>query len=269
MSGRDGNLLAEVQRDALDKNAPLSDTLRKLVALGGQAGSVQLREWASLELRGYLGSDVELPDYRIPSALLQVDALKGNYQITGQQISPRFLPDFAQEHIGEEVRLLHSVGEIEAMLGQAQAAGGAIKITLQKSQDLIALMNHESNEPYQHIVAVYWSLSAPALAGVLDRVRTNLVELVAEMRAGMSDSADTPSQAVADQAVNVVVHGKGARVNVTAAKASGDGSHTVSAQQAPQVEGHSRWRRIGAFVVGLATIAGVVIALAQWQGWGF
>ena len=43
MSGLDGNLLADVQRDALAGNVPLADTLRKLVALGGQAGSVQLR----------------------------------------------------------------------------------------------------------------------------------------------------------------------------------------------------------------------------------
>jgi AbiTii len=61
MTKRDGALLAEVQRDAPDGNVPLADTLRKLIALGGQAGSVQLREWASRELRGYQGSDVELP----------------------------------------------------------------------------------------------------------------------------------------------------------------------------------------------------------------
>jgi hypothetical protein len=35
MTRPDGSLLAEVQRDALDADVPLSDTLRKLVALGG------------------------------------------------------------------------------------------------------------------------------------------------------------------------------------------------------------------------------------------
>jgi hypothetical protein len=79
-------------------------------------------------------------------------------------------------------------------------------------------------------LSIYWSVGASALAGVLDRVRTNLVELVAEMRAGMPDSADTPSQAVADRAVNIVIGGKGHRVNVTTAAASGSGSHTVSAE---------------------------------------
>ena len=240
VSTNEGNLINEVQRDALNRQVPLADTLRKLVALGWQAGSSELREWASLELRGYLGSPVELPEYRKPAATLKVDAIKGNYQITGQQISPRFLPEFARENIGEQVPLVHSVGELEAMLTRAEGDGGSVKLTLPMGQDLLTLMNHESNEPWQQLTAIYWALSAPAIAGVLDRVRTNLVELVAEMRAGMPESAETPSAEVADQAMNVVIHGSGHRVNFTTATASGSGSHEVNAQgasaESPRVE---------------------------------
>jgi len=226
----DGNLLTEVQRDALDSSASLADTLRKLVALGGQVGSTELREWASLELRGYLHSKVELPEYRKPGAVIQINGINGNMQIAGQQISPRWLPEFAREEIGEEVRLVQPVGEIEAMLQGAKAEGGSIKLTLPMSQDLVALMNQESNRPFQQIMALYWSLSASAIAGVLDSIRTTLVELVAEMRAGMPASAEVPSRDVADQAVHVAVYGEGARVNVTAAAASGSGSHQVKAE---------------------------------------
>jgi len=161
--------------------------------------------------------------------VLLINALKGNAQITGQQISTRFLPDFAQKDIGEEVSLIQPVGEIESMLQQAEAAGGSIKLTLPMAQDLVAVMNQESNEPFQVITAVYWSLSAPAIAGAIDRIKTTLVELVAEMRAEMPESAETPSREIADHAVNVVVHGEGAQVNVTAASASGSGSHQVKA----------------------------------------
>jgi len=232
MTSQDAQLLSEVQRDALDAKVPLADTLRKLVAFGGIVGSTELREWASLELRGYLGEDIELPRYRTPGAVLQINAIKGMMQITGQQISPRWLPEFTREHIGEEVQLAQPVGEVEAMLHRAEAEDGSIKLTLPMSQDLVALMNQESDEPFQHITAFYWSLSAPALAGALDQIRTTLVELVAEMRAGTPDTAEVPSGEVADKAVNVIVHGQNARINVTSASASGSGAHQVTAEAA-------------------------------------
>jgi len=240
MAPHEGNLMSDVQRDALDPKAPLADTLRKLVALGGQAGSTELRQWASLELRGYVNTEVELPGYRKPAAVIQINGFNGAMQITGQQISPRSLPAFAREQIGEEVRLGHSVAEIEAMLQGAEAEGGSIKLSMKMGQDLVAVMNQESEQPYARITALYWSLSAPAIVGVLDHIRTTLVELVAEMRAGMPASAEVPSREVADQAVHVAVYGEGARVNVTAASATGSGSHEVKAEstyvEAPQVE---------------------------------
>lgn len=185
MASHDGNLMSDVQRDALDPKVPLADTLRKLVALGGEVGSTELRQWASLELRGYGNTEVELPDYRKSPAVIQINGFNGAMQITGQQISPRSLPEFAQKQVGEEVLLRHSVAEIEAMLQGAEAEGGSIKLSMTMSQDLVAVMNQENGQPLARITALYWSLSAPAIVGVLDHVRTTLVELVAEMRAGM------------------------------------------------------------------------------------
>lgn len=101
---------------------------------------------------------------------------------------------------------------------------------------------------------------------MIDSVKTTLVELMAEMRAGMPDAAELPSAEVADQAVNLVLHGRGARINI--AQASGSGSHEVRATPV-ESESRSPWRKIGAAAVGLATIAAAAIALAQWQGWGF
>lgn len=144
------NLLDDIQQQALDPEIPLADTLRKLVALGGQAGSTELREWASRELRGYAGSGIDLPDYRKPGAVMMLNAMKGNYQITGQQISPRYLPEAVREFIDEEVALGQPVGEIEAMYQQAQGEGGYLKLTLPRSQDLTAMMNAETGDPFQH-----------------------------------------------------------------------------------------------------------------------
>ena len=98
--------------------------MRKLVALGGQAGSRELREWAGLELRGYFGTDVELPNYRNLGATIRIDGATFNAIISGQPISPSALPDPINKYIGESVPLTGGVAEIDHVLPQLVAAAG-------------------------------------------------------------------------------------------------------------------------------------------------
>jgi hypothetical protein len=56
---------------------------------------------------------------------------------------------------------------------------------------------------------------------VVDHVRNALVKLVAEIRAATPAGQELPSEAAADQAMNFVITGKRARLNVTASQASG------------------------------------------------
>jgi hypothetical protein len=262
-------LIDEIEREALDAKVPISTPLRKLMALGGQAGSAELREWASLELRGYFRTDAPLPDYRKPAATLRIDGTTINALFTGKLISPSELPDPVNEHIDETVPLNGGVAEIEAMIERAKREEhGEIKLTLPKGQDIVRLMNYEiqqRGERYDRVTAVYWSISHIGLEGVLDQIRTRLVELVAEMRAAMPDEADVPTSIAADNAVSVVIHGGKPRVSVTSAQASGDGSHSVTAGAAS--EGAGFWKRLGGFIVGAAAILGTLIALASWQNW--
>jgi hypothetical protein len=266
---RASTLIDEIEREALDASIPVSSPLRKLVALGGQAGSRDLREWAGLELRGYYGTDVELPEYRKPGATLRIDGATFNALITGQLISPSALPDPVNKHIDEQVPLNGGVAEIEAMIANAKGQESReIKLTLPMAQDVVRLMNHEIQQrgDVDRVTAIYWSLSHVTLEGVLDQIRTRLVELVAEMRAEMPNEAELPSAAVADNAVNVIVHGKKAKFTVNTAQSSGK-ANTTTATTTPPAEKRSVWVTIGAAVVGLATIIGTLIALAAWQSW--
>jgi hypothetical protein len=102
---------------------------------------------------------------------------------------------------------------------------------------------------------------------VLDQVRTSLVELTAELVASMAEDEDTPTPAAAAQALNVVVPGRKARVNVSAAQAAGSGSHEVTAAQVPASGNQLRWKTIGGFVTGAAILVGTLVAIAAWQGW--
>jgi hypothetical protein len=107
-AGRDAGLLSDIEADVLS-DRPLADALRKCVVLGGQAGSVELREWATKELRGY-DEDDQMPAYRTVGALIYVNAITGPSVITGQMISSSSLPDFARDQIKESYTFPQGVG---------------------------------------------------------------------------------------------------------------------------------------------------------------
>ena len=105
-------LLEQIEHDVLTSQ-PLADTLRKCVVLGGKAGSVELREWATRELRGYDSKD-DAPDYRTVGAPIFANAVTGNAIVKGQQIGVSSLPDIVQKEISNQYTLLEGIGALEA-----------------------------------------------------------------------------------------------------------------------------------------------------------
>ncbi len=228
----DSRLISQIESDALDERVSVATALRKCIVLGGKSGSEQLRDWATRELQGYHGRD-DLPAYRVIAAPLMVDGIAGDYQVKGQQFPPSGLPEFAREHISEMIELRDGVGSIEALAQQAD-----IKLQPTMASDLARVMNAESDNPYQQIVSIYWSISPTAIQGVLDQIRTALTQLVAELRANMPDDDDVPSVEAANQAVSVVVTGERSSVHVTTAQASGpEATATATASADPQLAG--------------------------------
>lgn len=261
LARHEDTLIAQIERDALTDSVPLSSALRKCLVLGGKAGSAALRDWATRELHGYHGAD-DLPDYRVIHAPLLIDGIAGNYQVTRQPWARSALPDFAQERISERLDLREGVGALEALVRQED-----IKIAPPMASDLVRYMNAENENPYQHIVSLYWAVAPSAIEGVIDRIRTALTQLVAEMRANMANSTDAiPSTEAANQAVQVVVTGKRSQVNVTAAQAAGAetsaNAHT-DAQEPSEPGFWTHGRRVGAFIVGAATVIAAALAFVQ------
>lgn len=256
---RDHNLIAEIERDALDESVPVATALRKCLVLGGKSGSEQLRDWATRELQGYPGID-DLPDYRVIVAPLRLDGISGQYQVTGEELPLMALPDFAREHISNEVKLTDGVGMLEDLAQQAQ-----IKLAPPRASDLALYMNAQSDNPWRHINSIYWAVSPSAVRGVLDQIRTALTQLVAELRANMPADDDLPSAEAADQAVNVVVTGERSQVSVTTAQATGNATATAADVDGEPSAGQfwTTWRKAGAFIVGLATVAAAVVAIVE------
>jgi hypothetical protein len=82
-----------------------------VIILGGQAGSEEMRDWASRELDGYADED-QLPRYRRFTAPLCVDTVNMRWKNTGQMITPMHLPEAVRDHITNRVDLRMRIAEV-------------------------------------------------------------------------------------------------------------------------------------------------------------
>jgi AbiTii len=258
---RSDQLLRDIETGALDSSTPIADVLRKVIALGGRAGSVELRTWAARELNGYPDGD-ELPAYRKITAPIHLDAtMPFGGSVRGQQVSPLELPGFAREAMSKPIPLMHGIGELEAMVPTDRTH---LQMQDQRMIDLVAYLNAHPSGPGE-VMRLYYSVPRASLVAVVDRVRTALVTLVAEIQSNTPSGAEAPSAEVATHAVHVAINGQGHKVTVTAPQ--GGGSVATAAGE-NEAAGH--WVKVAAGVIlGLVAIVGVVFALMQVQGWRF
>ena len=202
------SLLDKIESEALGSD--VVKALRLCITLGGHSDSAELRDWAARELRGY-GGDDELPDYRRIVAPLCIDHASLTGIVTGQQISTHHLPDFTRDIISEDVELPHSIPELLEAANAADRENDALRMLPPGAADLLVYMNG-SGQYRTHLHALYWKIAPSTMRAVVERVCTDLVGLVSEMRSGMDRSQDLPSSDVATQAFEVVVKGTRNRV---------------------------------------------------------
>lgn len=145
------------------------------------------------------------------------------------------------------------------MLSSARKRGDdVVRIGPNGGHLLVAAMNNELAGATQVIDRIYWSVSLSPIARILDIVRTNLVELVAEMRAG-TPGGDLPSQQTTEQAVDVAIYGRRNRFVINQAgshstvAATANGTATTGCGASETTSRTFMW-----WVVALATIVAAV-----------
>lgn len=250
------NLLAQIERGAHDNTSDLVSLLRRCITLGGITGSESLREWANRELTGY-GDGIDLPDYRKAAAPLVLDAHVPGGHITGQQVPYTLIPDFARDDLGDDIDFRQPISEIAEMLSSARRRGETtVKLGVPLGSGVVALMNDElrrGSQP-QVIERIYWDVSLVPLTRILDAVRTRLVALIAEMRAGTPAGHTLPTREVTEQAVGIAVHGRGHRIVI---QQDSPGA-TASVGDAG---GESGSRGVAFWIVVVATVVAAVAAV--------
>lgn len=173
-------LLRSLRGRLVDESEPLAGLLRKCLLLGAETGSESLRQWARYELNGY-DEDVELPRYRkLPTPPISADIISGNTVAKNMTYSRLQLPPKARECVGEEFLLYQPLEELEQLAGQKSLSFTGTGLAYAQ-----ILWNKELG-PSQALVRMSFTLSGSAIAGVLGQIRTQLVDVVADL------TADTP-----------------------------------------------------------------------------
>lgn len=204
-------LLRSLRDRLMDESEPLAGLLRKCLLLGAETGSESLRQWVRYELNGY-DEGVELPGYRrLPTPAISVNSVSGNTWATGQIFNRLQLPAEAQKGVPEYLPLHQPIEELERLAAQKSLSFTGIGLAYAQN-----LWNKELG-PFQQITGMSFSVSGSAIAGVLGQIRTQLVDLVADLTAD-TPLAELPGKDQVDAAVGQHI---GTQYNTTIHAANG------------------------------------------------
>lgn len=191
-------LLQSLREHMLDESEPLAGLLRKCLLLGAETGSGSLREWARRELNGY-GDEEEAPEYRkIPEVPISVDSVAGNTWIKGQTLNRLQLPEKAREHLPESLSFKQPIEELERLAEQKSLTFGSPGLAYART-----VWNRQLG-PFENIVGLSYVLTGSVLAGMLGQIRTQLVDIIADLTSG-TPLSELPNKARVDAAVNARV----------------------------------------------------------------
>jgi hypothetical protein len=187
-------LLRALRERMLDESEPLAGLLRKCLLLGAETGSVSLRHWARKELNGY-GDEDEVPEYRRLSGVpISMDSISGNTWATGQTISRLQLPHEAWEYVPDTMSFKQPVEELEQMARQKSLSFSSPALSMAQT-----IWNRQLG-PFQSITGLAYTMTGSVVAGVVGQIRTQLVDIIADLTAD-TPMSDLPSKSQVDTAV--------------------------------------------------------------------
>ena len=178
------SLLFQIRSAMLDESESTAGLLRKCILLGADTGSEKLRQWALLELKGYSDQD-ELPAYRTVSApLLFMDSISGLTFAQDQTITRIQIPEKARNLVPDSISFYQPLEELEGLAKQ-----DSFRFTNPNLSYAVDIWNQEL-PPNQQILQLKYIISDTIFQGIIGKIRTSLVELIAEL------TADSPLEKV-------------------------------------------------------------------------
>lgn len=207
------HILREINKSATDESTSLSNLLRLCMRLGKQLDNDELIDWARSETTGYEEKST-LPDYRVLDTEVMADFLGPFGSGIKNTIIPRHLIE--EEHRDNlfKAYMMQPVAELEA-LANANNDSGTLKSNW--SGDTIAY--YQGKEFYTNgmVLAAAWRvLTQYSIAGILDTVRTRVLDFVLQIEKELhvnsalpatEQEVDTPKSSKVTQIVSNTIYG--------------------------------------------------------------
>ncbi|RST54057.1 hypothetical protein [Variovorax sp. DXTD-1] len=203
------SLLKRIQDSTLDKDCDVATLLRQCKVFGAQVASAELVDWVGCELNGYDDSD-ELPDYRRIRT-----TSKGHFSgpfgsgLRNADIPIHCLPEKFREKF-RYATISQGVSSIQATIASAE---GSSTLTLPWPSEAIALFGEDMYEN-MHCVQAWKLLSVGAMKGILDAVKTRVLDFTLELQRLHPElmSAENPDPKLASpqelkQTFNTTIYG--------------------------------------------------------------
>lgn len=189
------SLLRSLRDHMLDESQPLAGLLRKCLLLGAETGSSSLRDWARRELNGYKVGD-QVPEYRtFDNVPMTMNSISGSTMVTGQVVDRLLMPEEVQKFVDKSFTFRNAVEELEQLAANSSVSFTSPGLVLAQS-----VWNSELDD-WQNIVDLKFVFPGSAIAGVLGNIRTQLVDVIADLTSA-TPLESLPRKEKVDEAVD-------------------------------------------------------------------
>ena len=163
-------------RNGLIEGRPLPDLLRACIFLGSDANSQPLQDWARKELEGY-GDDDDVPEYRQLMNPPVFATVQAGYQVASNMVfGPRNVSERARKYFPEDLKFLHPIRTLMDWSVQDNEIsfmpGGLL---------IVRDMHNNEYAPFNQILEISIKLDKSHISGMLDRVRTLMTSMIADL----------------------------------------------------------------------------------------
>lgn len=230
-------LLREIEDAAVNSSVPLPDLLRKCKVLAARLKYPDFVTWVSRELNGY-SKDELLPEYR----QIEVGPAFGHFvDPYGRQVHNAQIPFSAlPKNIRNEFKKIQFRESVSALASSLTAEGTFMRKWPPELLRLVAPVYEEST-----LVDAFQPIPLAKIEGILDTVRTRVLDFVLAIQTENPDAGETLPNAPAPlplqsmtQYFNTTIVGGQANLGNTGSASIGDGNIATGRSSAGAQDGN-------------------------------
>lgn len=190
-------IVGDIVDGAIDENVRLPMLLRKLLVVADRLQNLKLKDWVLNELNGYDTED-QLPSYRKMNITAKGMFVSISGQMNDQPLQSSVME---KEHQwwAKTASLLGTIASLETLV----AGDPNGRVIREWPADLVAYYSEKFSANW-HLNRAWQEIPTNAIRGLLDTVRTRILQFALELQNELGD-AEPSSQAAPPEAVNQAV----------------------------------------------------------------